>query len=68
MINQDVKDLAAAASAQKEAATEFERMTRRISQREEEDRQRALQFHEEVRDQMGFAGTGDKSLDYLSNY
>jgi hypothetical protein len=68
MINQDVKDLATAASAQKEAATEFERMTRRISEREEEDRIRALLFHEQVRESMGFEGTGDKSLDYLGNY
>ena len=68
MINQDVKDLAAAAEKQKESAIAFQLMVGTVTSAYEEDRQRARQFHEEVREAMGFEGTGDKSLDYLSNY
>jgi hypothetical protein len=68
MINQDVKDLAAAAAAQKESAIAFQLMVGTVTTAFEDDRNRARLFHEEVRDAMGFEGTGDKSLDYLGNY
>lgn len=66
-LTKDIRDLADAATKQKAAANEFERMTRRVSRQSEEDRVAERARQEEIRNSMNPEGLG-KFFDYLANY